>query len=514
MGERDRKHHKKVDRGDLQQNLSEKFVWAIAYGSCIGWGSFILPGDWIKQSGPISAAIGITIGALLMIIIGVSYGALVKHFPVSGGAFAFSYLSFGRYVSFFSSWFLTFGYICVVALNATAFSLLLKFMMPSVLEHGKLYTIAGWDVYITEIIIATVLLLLFTFITIRGAHVSGSLQYYFCVAMVIVVLLMFFGSFFGSEFSFSNLQPLTNESKGWFTSIILIVAVAPWAYVGFDNIPQTAEEFDFAPNKTFKLIVYSLLAAAGTYVLMILYTAWLSKSSESLNGNLWLTGAVTQQAFGYIGLFILAIAIIMGIFTGLNGFLMSSSRLLFSMGRSGIMPGIFSKLHSRYKTPYVAILFLGALTLIAPWLGRTALTWIVDMSSTGVSVAYLVTCLSAAKLFSYNKASNTYAPVYKTFAIVGSVFAFIFLGLLLIPGSPAALSLPSYIALIAWLVLGLIFFIVRYPKLKRIDKDELSRLILDTSQERVDEIIEEPGDNDTAETDRPSNTRDSNSKNQ
>lgn len=491
MGKIEKKHHKKVDRGDLQQNLSEKFVWAIAYGSCIGWGSFILPGDWISQSGSIAAAIGITIGALLMIIIGVSYGALVKHFPVSGGAFAFSYLSFGRYVSFFSSWFLTFGYICVVALNATAFSLLLKFMMPGVLEHGKLYTIAGWDVYITEIIIATALLLLFTFITIRGAQVSGSLQYYFCIAMVVVVLLMFFGSFFGSGFSLSNLQPLSEEKKGWFTSIIMIVAVAPWAYVGFDNIPQTAEEFDFAPNKTFKLIVYSLLAAAGTYVLMILYTGWLS-SHGAENSDLWATGAVTQQSFGYIGLFVLAVAITMGIFTGLNGFLMSSSRLLFSMGRSGIMPSVFSKIHPRFKTPYVAILFLGALTLIAPWLGRTALTWIVDMSSTGVSVAYFVTCLSATKLFSFNKESNTYAPIYKSFAIVGSIFALIFLGLLLIPGSPATLSTPSYIALIVWLVLGLAFFVVRYPKLKNMDKDELSRLILDTSQQKVDEILDEP----------------------
>ncbi len=73
-----------VDRGNLKQNLSEKFVWAIAYGSCIGWGAFILPGDWIKQSGPIASSIGIVIGALLMILIAVSYGALVEKFPVSG----------------------------------------------------------------------------------------------------------------------------------------------------------------------------------------------------------------------------------------------------------------------------------------------------------------------------------------------------------------------------------------------------------------------------------------------
>ncbi|WP_336878382.1 APC family permease [Staphylococcus nepalensis] len=487
MGKNDRK----VDRGDLKQNLSEKFVWAIAYGSCIGWGAFILPGDWIGQSGPIPAAIGIVIGALLMILIAVSYGALVERFPVSGGAFAFSFLGFGRYVSFFSSWFLTFGYICVVALNATAFSLLIKFLLPDILETGKLYTIAGWDVYITEILIASLLLVIFMFIAIKGTSISGSLQFYFCVALVITVLILFFGSFFGSNFSLENLQPLANKEKGWMTSIIMIVAVAPWAYVGFDNIPQTAEEFDFSPNKTFKLIVYSLLAAAITYVLMILYTGWLSSSANGLNGQLWLTGAVTSDAFGYIGLAILSIAIIMGIFTGLNGFLMSSSRLLFSMGRSGIMPSVFSKLHSKYKTPYVAIIFLVAITLIAPWLGRTALTWIVDMSSTGVSIAYFITCLSAARLFSYDKTSNTYGPVYKTLAILGTFVSFIFLLLLLIPSSPAGLSMPSYIALFSWLIIGLIFFIVRYPKLKQMDNDKLSKLILNRSEDEVVDLINE-----------------------
>ena len=77
------------------------------------------------------------------------------------------------------------------------------------------------------------------FIAIRGASVSGTLQYYFCIAMVIVVVLMFVGSFFGNNFSLSNLQPLASKELGWFNSIIMIVAIAPWAYVGFDNIPQT-----------------------------------------------------------------------------------------------------------------------------------------------------------------------------------------------------------------------------------------------------------------------------------
>ena len=92
----------------------------------------------------------------------------------------------------------------------------------------------------------------------------------------------------------------------------------PWAYVGFDNIPQTAEEFNFSP-KTFKLIVYSLLAASLTYVVMLLYTGWLGTQATSLNGNLWLTGAVTQDAFGFIGCSISS-GNYYGDFTGLNGF--------------------------------------------------------------------------------------------------------------------------------------------------------------------------------------------------
>lgn len=123
--------------------------------------------------------------------------------------------------------------------------------------------------------------------------------------------------------------------------------------------------------------------------------------------------------------------------------------------------------------------------------GRTALTWIVDMSSTGVSIAYLVTCLAAAKLFSFNKNSQTYGPVYKVFAITGSIFAFIFLLLLLLPFSPASLSMPSYIALGGWTILGLVFFFIRLPKLRRMDKDELTQLILDTRKRDVEKMIEE-----------------------
>lgn len=78
-----------------------------------------------------------------------------------------------------------------------------------------------------------------------------------------------------------------------------------------------------------------------------------------------------------------------------------------------------------------------------------------------------------------------YHPKYKTFAIIGAIIAGIFLGLLLIPGSPASLSLPSYIPLFIWLVLGIVFFMIRYPLLKKMTNDELNYLVLDKTKEEM-----------------------------
>src|SRR5699024_3229873 len=108
--------------------------------------------------------------------------------------------------------------------------------------------------------------------------------------------------------------------------------------------------------------------------------------------HVWGTGAAIGELLGPIGLLILAVALSMGIFTGLNGFIISSSRLLFAMSRAKILLEAFSKLHPKYRTPYIGIIFTSVIAMFAPWFGREALLWVVDMSSIGVSIAYFYTC--------------------------------------------------------------------------------------------------------------------------
>src|SRR5690625_2372197 len=165
-------------RKELNKTLKPHWVWAIALGSAIGWGAFIQPVDWMATAGPLGVIIGFVIGAMLMMLIAVSYGFLIRSFPVSGGEFAYAFISLGRTHAFISGWFLTLGYICIVALNASAFALMFKYVFPSIIEHFHLYSIAGWEVYGMEIIIATLALAIFGYLNIKGTGLSGQIQFF------------------------------------------------------------------------------------------------------------------------------------------------------------------------------------------------------------------------------------------------------------------------------------------------------------------------------------------------
>ena len=483
-------------RRKLNKTLKPSWVFAIALGSSVGWGAFILPGDWIQSSGPLGAVIGLGIGALVMMLIASSYGVMIKKFPVSGGGFTYAFIAAGKIWAFICGWFLSLGYISIVALNASALTLLLKFLAPGFMKQGFLYNVAGWDVYIPEIIVASLLILAFAFINTTGTIISGQIQFYFSVLLVAGVIVLGIFTFAGAEQPLANLQPLFKGNQSIITSILVVLAIAPWAYVGFDNVPQAAEEFNFSPRKATMLIVASLFTSFIIYAIMIGLTSWTYPASANIgSGDLWVTGDVVRSALGVGGLAVMAVAIVMGIFTGLNGFFMSSSRLLFSMARARALPNFFREMTAN-QTPKWGIWFVALITLPTPWFGRQALTWIVDMSSTGVSVAYFFTCLAAFKVLAWGKEEigREIAPLKKFLALLGMVASGSFLALLLVPNSPAALTTPSYLLLLVWAIVGVIFYLSIRKRYNSLTQEETEYYVLGKSidSEVMDAATVEP----------------------
>lgn len=463
-------------RAEFQRNLSSRHITAVALGSIVGFGCFVLPGDFLLKAGPAGAAIGIMLGAGIMVIIGASYGVMVQALPVAGGEFVYAYVARGRYHAYVCGWFLALGYISIVPLNATALAVLGKFVLPGIFAKGFLYSIAGFDVYVGEIVLASGAILFFACLNYRGVKNVGSTQLLMVALLVGAVILIGVGVGLHAGSRLDHFEPVFAPDRSPIAGVFAILAIAPWLYVGFDTLPQAAEEFAFPPAKTFGLIVVAILTGGLMYVIVLLSTAfvqpWPALVAEHPE---WPTGYVVQQALGTPGVALLSVAICMGIGTGINGFFLASSRLLFSMARARILPAWFGELRPGCGTPGNAVLFIAAVALLAPWFGRQVISWIVDMASVGTAFGYFYTCLAA---FTLLRAAANRRPAMAAIALTGLLCSASFLALLCLPGMPAFMAGPSWAALLAWLVLGSVFLGLRAREYRALGREQLDRLVM------------------------------------
>lgn len=442
----------------LERKLNPLNVWSLALGSIIGWGAFVMPGTtFLPKAGTLGTAIGMAIAAAVMITIALNYGYMVQKYPVAGGEYTFAKNVFGKRHAYLCGWFLGLSYLCIVPLNATALGLVSRKLLGGLLEVGYLYTVAGWDIYAGEILLASAALIIFAFLSIKGISVAGWIQTAMALSLVGSVLILAFFALFSPEAQAANLHPLYPDDKTPLSAVIAVVAVAPWAFVGFDSIPQAAEEFNFSPKKTSSIMIFAVIFGGLVYVVINTITAsvmpWQALLSENYD---WPTGEAAEIIMGKTGLVFLGIALICAVLSGIIGFYMATSRLLFSMAREGALPQWFARIDEKSKTPKNAILFVMVISLTAPWFGREVLGWIVDMSSIGAAIGYGYTCMSAYKTLKANPQDKK--PVLRVLSVIGGIVSVVFVLLLIVPGMPSYLALESRICLVIWIVLGIVFY--------------------------------------------------------
>lgn len=459
---------------DFKKEFSPLNVLSLALGCIIGWGAFIMPATtFLPQAGPLGAMIGLLVSAVMMIVIAFNYSFMINLFPVSGGAFKYTKEILGDRHAFFCGWFLTLSYLTIVPLNATALALVSRNLFGNVLAIGFHYSIAGYTIYAGELIIATLALIIFAIFSIRGARFSSVLQNIIVFSLVSSLLVLVLATIFNQDTHIENLRPLFSPNIDPFYGILAIISIAPWAFIGFDTIPQVAEEFNFSPAKAKLLLIFAILFGAFVYIALSLitiatlpngYKSWfeyISISSE-LNGLLSLpTFYSAYNLMGNFGLFFISIAVISAILSGIIGFYIASSRLIYSVSQNGFLPKIFSELHSVYKTPKNAILLVMTFSLIAPFFGRNALLWIVDMSSIGATIAFGYTSYIAFKIA--RQKDNKWICCTGFF---GMIFSTMFIYILLVPiNDKAMLGVESYIGLLIWSLLGILMYL--YTKFKK-----------------------------------------------
>lgn len=470
--------HGKEVRAVLEKNLNPMEVVALALGAIVGWGCFVLPGiRFLPDAGPMGTIIAFFVGAIFQCIVCLSYSVLIRPYPVAGGAFAYAYAGFGSKGAFICGWALVLSYICVIAANAMALILLTRFLLPGVFDIGYMYTILDWEINAGEVGFVSVILLLFGWMNFKGVGAASAVQVFLAIALTLGIIVLAGGTGFSDSASIDNLKPFFAENKSPLASVLVILAMTPWLYVGFDTIPQTAEEFTFSPEKARGLMLMSILVGGVLYALVTLAVAGYIPYLDLLAANhAWDAGWVASQIFGSWGGVALSIPVLAAVLAGMNGFFMATTRLLFSMGRSKFLPEFFAEVHPCHNTAWKSVIFTLVLTLIVPWFGRAALLWIVDMSSIGTALAYLFTCLTAYKYLDQHPETVTVFH-NKAFTLFGAFTSVVCVALLMYPDSPAAITAPSWITMFAWVALGLLFYSTKHAELEIIPHARLRYLL-------------------------------------
>ena len=474
-----------MDNNSLRRQLSPMHVWAIAFGCVIGWGSFINPGKkFLPNSGVAGTTIAMILGAMVMIIIAFSYAYMVPKYPNAGGEFSFAKNTFGKHMAFLCGWFLVVAYLTNVPMNSTAIGLIVDGLDGSadILKFGFHYNIAGFDIYMGEMLLSMAVLIFFGWLNMIGVRKAGIVQTILSSLLVTCVFVLFLSAVFSAKAKGVNMQPIWGFDKaaakaagavtadipkyahtgtaGVLSAILATFAIAPWAYVGFDAIPQAAEEFNFSFKKVSFIMMIAIVFGCFVYVSNnAVAAAALENWPERVMAGDWVLLIAAEELLGSFGKVLIGLGVSCAVLSGIMGFYLASSRLMYSMSREGYLPEWFGKVNEKYGTPRNAILFCILVSLSGPILGREALGWFVDMSAIGASIGYFFTCASTLKT---EKRDGDGSAFLRAMAITGIGFslAFMILQLIPIPGlSGVHFGKESYIMLIVWVLLGLIFYL-------------------------------------------------------
>ncbi len=453
----------------LERKLSVVNVWALAFGSIIGWSAFALPGTtFLKNAGTLGTLIGMLLAALVMIVIAFNYNYMINKYPISGGEFTYAQAAFGKNHAYICSWFLGLSYIAIVPLNATGLPFIARGILGDVFQFGFSYQVAGYDVYFGEIILAASALIIFAVLGIRGVKFTGIFQTLLTFMLIGGVAVVGIAAVCSPKTGVSNLLPLFSPDKTPIAGILSVLAIAPYAFVGFDTIPQSAEEFKFSVGKTIAIMIIAIVFGGLCYAGINLiaasivpegYSGWYEYVMDIDN----LTGVkavpalnAAKELLGIPGLVAICMAVLGALLSGVVGFYMASSRLLYSVAKENMLPKWFGYIHPKYRTPVNAIIFVMVISLIAPFFGRNTLVWIVDMSSVGAAIGYGYTSAAAFKLALKERKKSIMIT-----GALGSAFAVVCAVILLVPikGLDCSLGMESYICLAVWIIMGIIFYV-------------------------------------------------------
>ncbi len=450
----------------LRPGFTPLGIWAFSIGTSIGWGSFIVTcNTYLQKSGVLGTAFGMLLGMAVILVITWNLQYMIRNSQDAGGIYTFEKRVGGKDLGFLAAWFVLLTYLAILWANITSLPLFARFFLGGAFHFGFHYRIFGYEVWFGEALLSICAVALIGLLCSRSSRLPNRIMVaaagVFTLGFTVCALIALFRH--ESAFSYS---PLYNEGSSAFAQIVRIAAISPWAFIGFENVSHFSEEYDFPVKRVRRILIWSVVITTLLYLFVSLlsvsayppeYESWLAYIQDM--GNLEGVKAVpafyaADHYLGQAGVTVLMLALFGVILTSLIGNMLAVSRLLYAAGREGEAPKPLAKLNDR-GIPQNAIYAIVALSVLIPFLGRTAIGWIVDVTTLGATLIYGM--ISHAV---YKHARDNAVKRERYTGILGLVLMGVFLLLLLIPGLLPfhAMETESYVLFIVWAVLGLVYF--------------------------------------------------------
>lgn len=459
-------------RNLLSKVLGRTDIIAIGFGTMVGWSWVMMGPIWVNEAGLVGAIAAFIIGGAIILTIGLTYGELTAALPLAGGEFVFAYRAMGNRAAWIVGWIMSMAYIGVAAWEGIALATAMNYMFP-LPQVGLLWEVAGYQVHMSWALVGMLGAVIITLLNFFGVRPAVLFQVMATAAMMIIVLFIFFGgAVFGSV---DNIGDMFGSYEG-FSYVFLMV---PAMLIGFDVIPQSSEEMNIEPRYIGKMILVCIIVSIIWYILLITGVSLAAPVEIRGSGVIPMADVASYMFNGDIFSVIIIVGGIFGILTSWNGFFIGATRLLFSMGRAGMLPAVFGRLHKKYRTPYVAIFLIGAVCVTAPLLGMNALVWFMDTSTFCALISYILVIISFIML----KKNEPELP--RPFNIKGGAKTGIFilaitavyLGLYINENVNLSGVSPEFVITAAWMLLGFVMVKMLNRRRKPVSREERELLI-------------------------------------
>ena len=419
-------------------------VWgltALGIGAIVGTGIFVLTGKAAATSAGPAIVISFVIAGIVSALAALCYAELASTVPVSGSAYTYVYATLGELVAWIVGWGLILEYALGAATVAIGWSGYFSDFIGTTfgLHLPKALATNPFDGGIVNLPAALIILLI-TGLLIRGTHESSTVNK---IIVAIKLAIVFFFIIIGSRhINPANWHPFAPFGV---SGIINGAGLVFFAYIGFDAVSTSAEEVRDPARDLPRGIIGSLLVCTVLYIAVSGILTGILPYAR-LNVPSPVSYSLIAIGLGWAGA-IVAVGALAGLTTVLLVLLYGQSRVFYAMSRDGLLPAMFSRVHDRYRTPYLSSAIIGVVVAVVAAIGQ--LDVVANLVNIGTLAAFAL--VSAGVIILRRQQPDLkrgfrvpWSPVVPALSALGAV-GLIFKGLPL-------LTIVSYCV---WLVLGL-----------------------------------------------------------